>query len=278
MKTSVVYRSLVTAAPQVHPNLFVKRDGNTCGDLQGHYSNVQAPVCSDSMSICTFDGSLQGCCNDSGVCQFYTTCVGLYAPTSCVGSLCLPCSSQAPYCVKYNFWDAESQKAYDGYSCAAFQATQTIWGIATSVLALTLTSSSSSAAATSSSISSESTGTPILTRFNLTESTSSSFNSSSRIATSTFTSSTESTTASSSLSKATSLPPTAAKHVSHTGTIAGGVVGALVLLALIGVGICCFRRRDSTRGGNRRLPYVGSRVGEMQQVYEDDDGLRPRAR
>jgi hypothetical protein len=77
-----------TPAPVVRNQLF-RRDGRTCGALQGGYTDAP-PVCSGSASVCIFTSSsgYQGCCQDANLdyCTFYTTCYPYSNQASCTGS------------------------------------------------------------------------------------------------------------------------------------------------------------------------------------------------
>ena len=131
----------VTQAPYFRPELLRKRGETTCGDLRDAYSGIQAPICSGVTSICTFTNSLQACCDNSGSCQFYTTCNGGRSPITCSDSGCLKCASASPYCIKYNFYDAISGD-YNGYSCGNVDLQGTIiQGAATSLTAGYVTNS-----------------------------------------------------------------------------------------------------------------------------------------
>lgn len=221
-----------TPIPYFRPEPLRKRGETICGDLKGAYSGIQAPICSGVTSICTFTNSLQACCDNSGSCQSYTTCNGGRSPITCSDSHCLKCPSASPYCIKYNFYDANSGD-YNGYSCGDVDLQGvTIQGAAIPLTAGYVTSSFTTtrqpSADTASALSrSTSTG-----------------------------SSTSPTTAASSESASGSGSD---HHSSSTGIIAGSIGGGVVLALVIAFLLykCKRGRRSRTSGGPPRR--------EMQQ-------------
>lgn len=225
----------VTQAPYLRPELLRKRGETTCGDLRDAYSGIQAPICSGVTSICTFTKSLQACCDNSGSCQFYTTCNGWRSPITCSDSGCLECASASPYCIKYNFYDANSGD-YNGYSCGNVDLQgMTIQGSATSLAAgyvtnsfTTTTTTQPSADITSASSRSTSTG-----------------------------SSTSPTTAAPSESASGS---GSGHHHPTAGIVAGSVVGGIAGLVIVITLLLCL-----CRPGRRRRTPESSPRREMQQ-------------
>ena len=211
----------VTQAPYFRPELLRKRGETTCGDLRDAYSGIQAPICSGVTSICTFTNSLQACCDNSGSCQFYTSCNGWRSPITCSDSRCLKCASASPYCIKYNFWDPASGGDYNGYSCGVvdLQGT-TIQGAAISLATGYVTNSLITTTQPSADIAGASS---------------------------------QSTSIGSSTSPTTAAPSESASgsgsgHNHHSvGIIAGSIVGGLVLVSAIALLWClCTRRRPRT--------------------------------
>lgn len=257
MATVTSFQTLVTPAPRLHSDLLIRRqNGDTiCGDLNSAYPNVQAPTCTGATSICTFSQNLQGCCDDNNSCQFYTTCIGHYDPATCTGSECLGCTDSAPYCIKYNFWDASSLSNYDGYSCGIFQDTSTVFGAATSssvaAAAATTSPSTSSAAASSTASSASASSLSALP--------------SSASRTSNLTETSSASTSSS--PTATGVLAPESRSVSHVGAIAGSVVGGILGLALLGVGAWFVYKKVIRPSKTEESSRVGGTVPEVQQRY-----------
>jgi hypothetical protein len=246
----------VTQAPYFRPELLRKRGETTCGDLRDAYSGIQAPICSGVTSICTFTDSLQACCDSSGSCQFYTTCNGWRSPITCSDSRCLKCASASPYCIKYNFYDANSGD-YNGYSCGNvdLQGT-TIQGVALALAAGYVTNSLTTTTQPSADITSASSQSTSIGSSSSSSSQSTSIGSSSASSQST------------SIGSSSTSPTTAASSESagpghdhpSAGIVAGPVVGGLAGIALVIVLLWCLcrpRRRPRPSGSS---PYP-----QMQQ-------------
>lgn len=142
-----------TLAPS-QPRVELHKRNEVCGVLND-YPNANAPVCSDTASLCTFSSGRQGCCDDSENCTFYTSCNGGLAE-SCTDPGCLQCPSASAYCTQYEFDDG-GNNVYKGFGCGPFSLTEpAIYGsLGTQRLIATVTDSGASSAPRSATATSQ---------------------------------------------------------------------------------------------------------------------------
>ncbi|CAK7198752.1 hypothetical protein SEUCBS139899_001416 [Sporothrix eucalyptigena] len=251
-----------TSPPELRRNLFHRDTGttvyyaqdNTCGFLSGQEDN--AYTCNDVDAQCAIitisKSGFIGCCDDGDCGGFHLSCVDssqFYSGTVC-GSSCasdtftLKCTdSDTPYCNSVSINGGASLKVY-GYFCndvaiSTMQAILTTYsgetdGRSFSASVLETTSLDSTAAQTETfggGDSSTSTTSPKSTAIN--------------------TAGGSSTTTPTS---PTTTPP--AKKSTNTGAIAGGVVGGVAGLALIGAGIFFLLRHQ--RKNSAMTPAAGA--------------------
>ncbi len=188
------------------PRVELHKRNEVCGMLND-YPNAQAPVCSDTASLCTFSSGRQGCCDDSENCTFYTSCNGGLAE-SCTESGCLQCPSTKAYCTRYEFDDG-GNNVYEGYGCGFVSLTEpAIHGsLGTQHIIATVT---------------DSDGTSARTRLQTAGATGTV------------------------LSDADSNEEGGGGRGPNIGAIVGGVVGAIALIVFALLLICCCRRRRGT--------------------------------
>lgn len=244
----------ITPGPLLSQAKLMRRDqAQVCGNLSNQYPNAQEPICAGTASICTFSGSQQGCCDDSGNCTFFTSCNEGYSPKKCDGPSCLQCSQDLPYCSQYAF--AGSDGTFYGYSCGALDISGLlltgITGSATTNAPLT---SGVTSATTTDSDSISSTTSPTTTR-------SSSQMTGTRSATNTSLNSTATATA-------TDSPDTeSSSNLSH-GALAGIIVGAVIVaFILICIAILCYRKNKRNK---RRRQSEKPHFLQRGRAHDDD--------
>ncbi|KAL1902734.1 hypothetical protein Sste5346_001177 [Sporothrix stenoceras] len=224
-----------TAAPALNP-LFLKRDSsdNTCAYVSG-ISSISLYCDTTDECVANSHNSFVGCCPDtSTTCPIPTTCYpssegSLYTTSNGYTLWCG--SSEYPECVTHYYAD----DVFTGYmllGCGKTEAVDKVWYLPTS-------DSSSSSSTSSKSKKSTSTTSP-----------------SSAPATSTSPSTPTSPLPSTSPTGSTS-------KKSNAGAIAGGVVGGVAGLALIGLGVFFLLRRNNTNkvnnvGGAPGAPGAGA--------------------
>lgn len=222
-----------------HLNLDLLKRDEECGFLGNAYSNAQVPICAGTAPICTFSDHLQGCCDNQGNCNFYTSCNGYFTNQPNSGSSCLSCPSAKPYCTKFEFYQA-GYGNYDAYSCGNFNIQETVFGLVSPGSAVNTDTPTATAALTNpaSSTLHASTG-----RYVTSDPQSSSLNPTALpTQTASPTTSQPQSRTSSSQSATTPIQSNQSPH-NHLGPIVGGVVGGVAAIGFIGAIVWYYLRR-----------------------------------
>lgn len=241
-----------TTTPHLNSDL-LKRD-EACGFLGNAYPNAQVPICAGTATICTFSDHLQGCCDNQGNCNFYTSCNGYFTSQPNPGSSCLSCPSAQPYCTKFEFYQA-GYGNYEAYSCGDFDIQETLFGLVSPGSAVNTNTPTATAVLTNSVSSTLNASTR---SYITSDPQSSSLPTAPSTQTASPTTSQPQSKTSSSQSSSSAITPIQSNQSfhNHLAAIIGGAVGGVAAISIIGVIIwCCLRRQSGEQ--NRRFLQQG---------------------